>query len=53
MFEWTLYEDPTIQVIISDEFFLNPKAWNIKVPLVVYTTIEMHETDRVLWQFKF
>ncbi|MBA0787248.1 hypothetical protein Gotri_027607 [Gossypium trilobum] len=47
-FEWTSYEDLTIQAIISNEFFVNPNTWHVKVPLVVYATVEMHEADRVL-----
>ncbi|MBA0852271.1 hypothetical protein Goshw_003283 [Gossypium schwendimanii] len=44
----TLYEDPTIRVVISDEFFQNSNIWHVKVPLVNYATVEMHQTDRVL-----
>ncbi|PPR90893.1 hypothetical protein GOBAR_AA29796 [Gossypium barbadense] len=42
------YEDPTIQECIP---LVNPNIWHVKVPLVVYTTIEMHKPDRVLRQF--
>ncbi|MBA0788899.1 hypothetical protein Gotri_027017, partial [Gossypium trilobum] len=52
-FEWIPYEDPTIQVVIPDEFFVIPNAWQVKVPMVVYVTVEMHKADKVLWQFKF
>ncbi|MBA0610850.1 hypothetical protein Godav_011624 [Gossypium davidsonii] len=48
-FQWTPYEDPTIQVVILDEFFQNSNIWHVKVPLVNYATVEMHQTDRVLW----
>ncbi|MBA0611081.1 hypothetical protein Godav_011793 [Gossypium davidsonii] len=27
--------------------------WNVKVLLVNYATVEIHQTDRVLWQFGF
>ncbi|KAK5812631.1 hypothetical protein PVK06_028067 [Gossypium arboreum] len=52
-FQWTPYEDPTIQAVILDEFFQNPNVWHVKVPLVNYATVEMHQSDRVLWQFGF
>ncbi|KAH1122199.1 hypothetical protein J1N35_005359 [Gossypium stocksii] len=45
---------PTIgSGLISDEFFVNIKAWHFNVPLVVYATIEMHKTNRVSQQFRF
>ncbi|MBA0736848.1 hypothetical protein Gogos_010338 [Gossypium gossypioides] len=31
---------------IIEEFFMNPNIWHVNVPLVVYATIEMHESDR-------
>ncbi|MFQ6659345.1 hypothetical protein Gotur_028269, partial [Gossypium turneri] len=43
-------QDPTIRAVISDEFFQNPNIWHVKVPLVNYATVEMHQTDRMLWQ---
>ncbi|KAG8486200.1 hypothetical protein CXB51_019501 [Gossypium anomalum] len=46
----TPYEDPTIQAVIPDEFFQNLNIWHVKVPLVNYATIGMHQTDRVLWK---
>ncbi|MBA0776737.1 hypothetical protein Gotri_011694 [Gossypium trilobum] len=52
-FEWTPYEDSTIRAVIPDELFVNPNTWHVKVPLVVYATIEMHNTDRVLRKFGF
>ncbi|MBA0753523.1 hypothetical protein Gogos_000020, partial [Gossypium gossypioides] len=52
-FEWAPYEDSTIWAVILDDFFVNPNAWHIKVPLVVYATVEMHEANRVLRQFRF
>ncbi|MBA0644038.1 hypothetical protein Goklo_028256, partial [Gossypium klotzschianum] len=36
-----------------DEFFQNPKISHVKVSLVNYATVEMHQTDKVLWQFGF
>ncbi|KAK5846826.1 hypothetical protein PVK06_003125 [Gossypium arboreum] len=52
-FQWTPYEDPTIRAIIPDEFFQNPNIWHVKVPLVNYAIVEMHQSDRVLQQFGF
>ncbi|KAK5846005.1 hypothetical protein PVK06_002271 [Gossypium arboreum] len=49
----TPYEDLAIRVVIPDEFFQNLNIWHVKVPLVNYTTIEMHQKDGVLWQFRF
>ncbi|MBA0786404.1 hypothetical protein Gotri_027220 [Gossypium trilobum] len=45
-FEWTPYEDSAIRAIIPDEFFQNPNIWHVKVLLVSYATVEMHQTDR-------
>ncbi|MFQ6636851.1 hypothetical protein Gotur_014017 [Gossypium turneri] len=45
-FQWTPYEDPTIQAVIPDEFFQNLNIWHVKVLLVNYAIIEMHQTDR-------
>ncbi|PPS16051.1 hypothetical protein GOBAR_AA04520 [Gossypium barbadense] len=47
------YEDPTIRAVIPDELFVNPNTRHVKVPLVVYATIEMHKAGRVLWKFGF
>ncbi|KAG8483176.1 hypothetical protein CXB51_022166 [Gossypium anomalum] len=47
-FQWTPpYEDPAIWAIISDKFFQNLNIWHVKVPLVNYATVEMHQTDSV------
>ncbi|MBA0877713.1 hypothetical protein Goshw_006483 [Gossypium schwendimanii] len=53
VFQWTPYEDPTIWVVILDEFLQNLNIWHVRVLLVSYATIEMHQTDRVLRQFGF
>ncbi|MFQ6635246.1 hypothetical protein Gotur_011909 [Gossypium turneri] len=37
-----------IQAVISDEFFQNLNIWHVKVSLLNYATVEMHQTDRVL-----
>ncbi|KAH1039029.1 hypothetical protein J1N35_040772, partial [Gossypium stocksii] len=52
-FQWTSYKDPTIRVVILDEFFQNPNIWPVKVPMVTYAIMEMHQSDRVLRQFEF
>ncbi|MBA0875661.1 hypothetical protein Goshw_028487 [Gossypium schwendimanii] len=49
----TPYEDPAIRAVISDEYFQNPNAWHVKIALVNYTTVEIHQSDRVLRQFRF
>ncbi|MBA0635990.1 hypothetical protein Godav_029203 [Gossypium davidsonii] len=36
------------QAVISDEFFQNSNICHVKVPLVNYATVEMHQTNRVL-----
>ncbi|MFQ6637180.1 hypothetical protein Gotur_013120 [Gossypium turneri] len=52
-FQWTPYEDMTIRAVIPDEFFQNQNIWHVNVPLVNYATVEMHQMDRVLQQFRF
>ncbi|KAH1092391.1 hypothetical protein J1N35_019648 [Gossypium stocksii] len=52
-FEWTPYEDPTVWVVILDEFLQNLNMWHVKVPMVTYAIVEMHQSDRVLRQFRF
>ncbi|MBA0672215.1 hypothetical protein Goklo_025342, partial [Gossypium klotzschianum] len=47
-FQWTPYEDPVIRAVILDEYFQNPNAWHMKVPLVNFAIMEMHQSDRVL-----
>ncbi|KAG8480961.1 hypothetical protein CXB51_025650 [Gossypium anomalum] len=49
----TPYEYPAIRAVIPDEFLQNPNAWHVKVALVNYATVEMHQSDRVLRQFGF
>ncbi|KAH1091267.1 hypothetical protein J1N35_018524 [Gossypium stocksii] len=38
---------------IPSEFLVNPNIWHLKVPLIVYATIKMHESDKVMQQFGF
>ncbi|KAG8481738.1 hypothetical protein CXB51_026633 [Gossypium anomalum] len=42
-FQWTPYEDPAIRAVILDEFFQNLNIWHVKVPLVNYAIVEMHQ----------
>ncbi|KAG8493325.1 hypothetical protein CXB51_010703 [Gossypium anomalum] len=51
--EQTPYEEPAIRAVILEEFFQNLNIWHVKVPLVNYFIVEMHQTDRVLRQFGF
>ncbi|KAG8488653.1 hypothetical protein CXB51_016716 [Gossypium anomalum] len=52
-FQWTPYEDPTIRAVIPNEFFQNLNIWHVKIPLVNYAIVEIHQSDRVLRQFRF
>ncbi|KAK5824391.1 hypothetical protein PVK06_019163 [Gossypium arboreum] len=52
-FQWTPYEDLTIRPVILKEFFQNLNIWHVKVSLVNYAIVEMHQTDIVLQQFGF
>ncbi|KAG8495437.1 hypothetical protein CXB51_013073 [Gossypium anomalum] len=52
-FQLTPYEDLAIRTVISDEYLQNPNAWHVKVPLVNFAIVEMHQSDRVLRQFRF
>ncbi|KAH1072655.1 hypothetical protein J1N35_024983 [Gossypium stocksii] len=52
-FQWTPYEDPAIWAEIPDEFFQNPNIWHVKVPMVTYAIVEMHQSYRVLRQLGF
>ncbi|MFQ6640692.1 hypothetical protein Gotur_015920 [Gossypium turneri] len=47
-FQWTPYKDAEIWAIIPDEFYQNPNIWHVKVLLVNYAIVEMHQTDRML-----
>ncbi|MBA0566714.1 hypothetical protein Golob_011507 [Gossypium lobatum] len=53
LFKWMLYSNPRIQECIPSKFLVNPNIWHVKVPLVVYVMVEMHELERVLWKFRF
>ncbi|KAH1048368.1 hypothetical protein J1N35_039152 [Gossypium stocksii] len=52
-FEWTPYEDPAVRAVIPDELFQNLNIWHVKAPMVTYAIVEMHQSDRVLRQFRF
>ncbi|MFQ6631845.1 hypothetical protein Gotur_008730 [Gossypium turneri] len=45
-FQWTPHEDSEIRAVIPDELFQNLNILHVKVPLVNYATVEMHQTDR-------
>ncbi|MBA0882058.1 hypothetical protein Goshw_022323, partial [Gossypium schwendimanii] len=45
-FQWTLYEDPVIWAVIPDEFLQNPNTWHVKVALINYAIVEMHQSNR-------
>ncbi|MBA0688219.1 hypothetical protein Goari_006022 [Gossypium aridum] len=42
-----------VSKVIPDELFVNPNAWHVTVPLVMYAIIEMHETNIVLQTLGF
>ncbi|MBA0648221.1 hypothetical protein Goklo_015985 [Gossypium klotzschianum] len=35
------------------DFLVNPNIWHMKVPLIVFATMEMHKSDRLMRQFGF
>ncbi|MBA0760539.1 hypothetical protein Gotri_023277 [Gossypium trilobum] len=47
---WSYVGIPTT---LEDIRLLLDQRSEVHVPLVNYATIEMHQTDRVFWQFKF
>ncbi|MFQ6657203.1 hypothetical protein Gotur_026985, partial [Gossypium turneri] len=47
-FQWIPYEDSAIRAIIPDNFFQNLNICHVKVPLVNYSTVDEHQTDRGL-----
>ncbi|MBA0699174.1 hypothetical protein Goari_000831, partial [Gossypium aridum] len=47
LFEWMSYANLRIRACIPAEYLANPKIWHMKVPLIVYAKVEMHESDRV------
>ncbi|MFQ6631848.1 hypothetical protein Gotur_008730, partial [Gossypium turneri] len=42
-FQWTPHEDSEIRAVIPDELFQNLNILHVKVPLVNYATVEMHQ----------
>ncbi|MBA0602460.1 hypothetical protein Gorai_002640, partial [Gossypium raimondii] len=44
----TLYQ----QAEEKDEFLANCSIWHMKVPLIVFATVKMHESNRVMRQFR-
>ncbi|MBA0736672.1 hypothetical protein Gogos_010195, partial [Gossypium gossypioides] len=47
-FEWKLYTNPEIISCIPSKVLDNREMWDANVPLMVYTAVEMHESDQVL-----
>ncbi|KAH1056103.1 hypothetical protein J1N35_034168 [Gossypium stocksii] len=52
-FGWMSYSDPRIQEYIPIEFLINHNIRNVKVSLIVFAMVEMHESNRVMQQFGF
>ncbi|MBA0583697.1 hypothetical protein Gorai_014544, partial [Gossypium raimondii] len=50
-FLWMPYADPRIQEYVSTKFLANHNIWNVKVPLIIFAIIEMHESNQVMRQF--
>ncbi|MBA0786827.1 hypothetical protein Gotri_025190 [Gossypium trilobum] len=46
-FDWMSYIDPRIQECISVEFLANCNIWHVNVPLIIFSTVEMHEYNQV------
>ncbi|MBA0702629.1 hypothetical protein Goari_022144 [Gossypium aridum] len=42
-FEWMLYADPNIIECVPLEFLAIRSIWEVKMPLIVYVAVEMHE----------
>ncbi|MBA0779776.1 hypothetical protein Gotri_003982 [Gossypium trilobum] len=47
------YFDSIIQECILIEFLATRNIWYVKVSLIIFTTVEMHEFDQVMRQFEF
>ncbi|KAK5818757.1 hypothetical protein PVK06_023702 [Gossypium arboreum] len=45
------YADPRIQECSLAEFLANHNIWHVKVPLVIFAMIEIHESNLVMQQF--
>ncbi|MFQ6621678.1 hypothetical protein Gotur_002843 [Gossypium turneri] len=41
-----IYIPTHIKAVILNKFFQNPNIWHVKVSLVNYATVEMHQMDR-------
>ncbi|MBA0709567.1 hypothetical protein Golax_024595 [Gossypium laxum] len=51
-FVWMPYANPRIQECLLDEFLANHRIWHVKVPLIMFATVEIHEFNRVIQQFE-
>ncbi|KAG8481434.1 hypothetical protein CXB51_026237 [Gossypium anomalum] len=47
------YADSIIQECISTKFLANRNIWHVKVLLIVFAMIEMHEFGQVMRQLRF
>ncbi|KHG05082.1 hypothetical protein F383_30767 [Gossypium arboreum] len=51
-FVWMSYVDLRIQECVPSKFLVNCNIWHVKVPLIIFTMVEMYGSDRVMRQFK-
>ncbi|KAK5846857.1 hypothetical protein PVK06_003158 [Gossypium arboreum] len=49
-FEWMPHADLDIIKCIQPEFLAIQSMWDVKVPIIVYTMVEMYQLDRVMRQ---
>ncbi|MBA0648088.1 hypothetical protein Goklo_015874, partial [Gossypium klotzschianum] len=52
-FEWMSYANTDVISCIPLKVLRNRQMWDAKVPLIVYTMMEMHKTESVLRQFEW
>ncbi|MBA0682125.1 hypothetical protein Goari_023867 [Gossypium aridum] len=43
---WIPYADPRIQECVSAEFLVNHNIWQVKVPLIIFATVKIHESNQ-------
>ncbi|MBA0763634.1 hypothetical protein Gotri_013060 [Gossypium trilobum] len=49
---WMPYANPRIQECLIDEFLANHRIWHVKVSLIMFATVEIHEFNRAMQQFE-
>ncbi|MBA0625250.1 hypothetical protein Godav_010473 [Gossypium davidsonii] len=49
-FEWMSYADIDIISYILSKVLANREMWDANVSFIVHAIVEMHESDRVIWQ---